>query len=74
MGGLGGLAPKTLWEVKSTNKKSIKKEISTSINRMNTKEKIPYRFRNIFNTWEEYRDWCIEKSKEELLKAFPDDN
>ena len=33
---------------------------------MNTKEKIPYRFRNIFNTWEEYRDWCIEKSKEEL--------
>ena len=41
---------------------------------MSTDKKIPYRFRNIFNTWEEYREWCIEKSKQELLKAFPNDN
>jgi|TARA_B110000238_G_scaffold140956_1_gene152103 hypothetical protein len=40
---------------------------------MSTNKTIPYRFRNIFNTWGEYKEWCIEKSKQELLKAFPKD-
>ena len=40
---------------------------------MSTNKKIPYRFRNIFNTWEEYREWCIEKSKEQLELAFQND-
>ena len=40
---------------------------------MKTNREIPYRFRTIFNTWEEYREWCIEKSIQELLKAFPKD-
>lgn len=37
-------------------------------------KKIPKPFKNIFNTWEEYREWSIEKSKQELLKAFPNEN
>lgn len=37
---------------------------------MNTKREIPKQFQSIFNTWEEYREWCIEKSKVELEKAF----
>ena len=37
-------------------------------------KKIQKLFRNIFNTWEEYREWSIEKSKQELLKAFPNEN
>ena len=36
-------------------------------------KKIPKLFRNIFNTWEEYREWSIHNSKQELLKAFPND-
>ena len=40
---------------------------------MKNKNIIPYRFRTIFNTWEEYRAWCVEKSKQELLKAFSND-
>jgi len=31
---------------------------------------IPKKFKGIFNTWEEYRDWCIEKSKIQLEQAF----
>ena len=41
---------------------------------MNTNKEIPFRFRNIFNTWEEYRYWCIEKAKSTLEKSFPNDN
>ena len=37
---------------------------------MKTKREIPKQFQSIFNTWEEYREWCIEKSKEQLEKAF----
>lgn len=40
---------------------------------MNTKREIPKQFQFIFNTWEEYREWCIEKSKEQLEKAFQND-
>ena len=40
---------------------------------MNTKTDIPKPFRNIFNTWEDYRDWVMEKSKQELEKAFQND-
>ena len=40
---------------------------------MSTNEKIPYRFRTIFNSWEDYREWSLEISKKELLKAFPKD-
>jgi hypothetical protein len=40
---------------------------------MKTNREIPKQFKNIFNNWEEYKDWCIEKSKEELLKVFPND-
>ena len=40
---------------------------------MNTKREIPKQFQSIFNTWEEYRGWSIQKSKQELLKAFPND-
>lgn len=41
---------------------------------MSSNKKVPYRFKTIFNTWEEYKEWCIKKSKDELLKAFPNDN
>jgi len=37
---------------------------------MNTKREIPKQFQSIFNTWEDYRNWTIEKSKKELEKAF----
>ena len=37
-------------------------------------KKIPKLFRNIFNNWEEYREWSIQKSKQELVKAFPNEN
>ena len=40
---------------------------------MSTNREIPKQFKNIFNSWEDYREWCIEKSKQELLKAFPKD-
>lgn len=48
--------------------------------RMNTKKDIPVQFKNTFksfqeyqdylNSFEEYKEWCIEKSKKELLKVF----
>ena len=31
---------------------------------------IPKHYKHLFNTWEEYREWCIEKSKKELEKVF----
>lgn len=34
------------------------------------KKEIPKHFQNIFTNWEEYREWCLEKSKEQLEKAF----
>ena len=34
---------------------------------------IPKRYKHLFNTWEEYREWCIEKSKEQLEQAFQND-
>ena len=37
---------------------------------MNTKREIPKQFQSIFNTWEDYRNWTIEKLKKELEKAF----
>jgi hypothetical protein len=40
---------------------------------MNTKREIPKQFQSIFNTWEEYREWSIEKSKEQLELAFQND-
>ena len=33
-------------------------------------KQIPKQFQNIFNTWEEYRLWSIEKSKYYLHQAF----
>jgi hypothetical protein len=33
----------------------------------------PKHLQHLFNTWEEYREWSIHKSKQELLKAFPND-
>ena len=33
-------------------------------------KQIPKQFQNIFNTWEEYRLWSIEKSKNYLHQAF----
>ena len=33
-------------------------------------KQIPKQFQNTFKSWEEYRDWANEKSKEKLLKAF----
>ena len=38
--------------------------------KMNTKKDIPIQFRNTFKSFEEYKEWCMEKSKNELLKAF----
>ena len=40
---------------------------------MSTNREVPKQFKNIFNSWEDYRKWCIEISKKELLKAFPKD-
>ena len=37
---------------------------------MSNKKDIPKQFRNIFNTWEDYRNWAVEKSKQELERAF----
>jgi len=37
---------------------------------MNTKKDIPVQFRNTFNSFEEYKEWCIEKSKKILEQAF----
>lgn len=34
------------------------------------KNVIPVQFRNQFKTFEDYKNWCMEKSKQELLKAF----
>lgn len=41
---------------------------------MNTNTDIPKPFRNIFNTWEDYRECAVEKSKQELEKAFQNGN
>ena len=40
---------------------------------MKQRKDIPYTLQHLFNTWEEYREWSIHKSKQELLKAFPND-
>ena len=34
------------------------------------KNEIPKPFKNQFKTFEDYKNWCMEKSKQELLKAF----
>ena len=34
---------------------------------------IPKQFQHLFTNWEEYREWSIHNSKQELLKAFPND-
>ena len=34
------------------------------------KNVIQVQFRNQFKTFEDYKNWCMEKSKQELLKAF----
>ena len=41
---------------------------------MNTKRDIPRQFRKVFNTWEDYREWAIEKSKQQLKQAFTKQN
>ena len=40
---------------------------------MKQRKDIPHTLQHLFNTWEEYREWSIQKSKQELLKAFPND-
>ena len=37
-------------------------------------KKIPKQFNQIFTNWDEYRDWSIKKSKEQLELAFKNDN
>jgi hypothetical protein len=34
------------------------------------KKDIPVQFRNTFKSFEEYKEWCIEKSKKQLEQAF----
>lgn len=34
------------------------------------KNEIPVQFKNTFKSFEEYKEWCIRKSKTELEKAF----
>jgi len=34
----------------------------------------PKHLQPLFKTREEYREWSIQKSKQELLKAFPNEN
>lgn len=34
---------------------------------------IPKQFQHLFTNWEEYKDWSIEKSKEQLELAFQND-
>ena len=58
---------------KSVAKKKYKKR-NINLELMNTKTDIPKPFRNIFNTWEDYRDWAVEKSKQELERAFQNGN
>lgn len=41
---------------------------------MKTKKAIPKQFRGVFNTWEDYREWAIEKSKQQLKQAFTKQN
>ena len=41
---------------------------------MSTNREVPKQFKNIFNSWEDYREWSLEISKKQLLKAFPNDN
>ena len=36
-------------------------------------KEIPKQFNHIFTNWEEYQEWCIEKSKEQLELAFKND-
>jgi hypothetical protein len=38
------------------------------------KNKIPIQFRDQFKTFEEYKDWCLEKSKKELMRVFEKTN
>ena len=33
-------------------------------------KKIPKQFKNIFNSWDEYKDWSIEKARTILNSAF----
>tara|TARA_B110000908_G_C10200739_1_gene425190 strand:+ start:523 stop:672 length:150 start_codon:yes stop_codon:yes gene_type:complete len=41
---------------------------------MSTNREIPKEFENIFNNWDEYKEYCIQKSIKELLKAFPNED
>ena len=33
---------------------------------MEKKKEIPKQFKNLFKTWDEYKEWCIQKSKFQL--------
>lgn len=37
---------------------------------MKSKKDIPIQFRNTFKSFEEYKEWCIQKSKLQLEQAF----
>lgn len=37
---------------------------------MEKKNEIPKQFKNLFKTWDEYKEWCIQKSKLQLEQAF----
>ena len=37
------------------------------------KKEMPKHFQNIFTNWEQYQEWCIKKSKEQLELAFQND-
>ena len=37
---------------------------------MKSKKTIPKQFRRVFENWEDYREWAIEKSKQQLKQAF----
>ena len=37
---------------------------------MKSKKTIPKQLRGVFDTWEDYREWAIEKSKQQLKQAF----
>lgn len=37
---------------------------------MEKKKEIPKQFKNLFKTWDEYKEWCIQKSKFQLEQAF----
>jgi len=46
------------------------KRTSKYYGKMGTKNDIPIQFRNTFKSFEEYKEWCLEKSKKDLMKAF----